>query len=196
MEGRKGELKMVKKHSPSEVHAYSHILIELVGKKNWNKNQIYTQQECLTIKPIAEFLGQTHPENIVKVNETVYYVIEAKNERIKIDIALKESKEAYADLINQSNLVKALFATGIAGNNEEGFVATSQFFKDGKWETITENEVEVTGLLSKSQVLRIFETNNPQLKDIEINESEFLKTAEEINGILHEGGLTKTTERG
>jgi len=182
---------MARKHSLSEVHAYSHILVELVGKKSWDKSQIYTQQECLTIKPIAEFLGQTHPENIVKVNETVYYVIEAKNERIKIDIALKESKEAYADLINQSNMIKATFVTGIAGNNEEGFVATSQFFKDGKWETITENEVEVTGLLSKSQVLRILEANNPQLKDIEINESEFLKTAEEINGILHEGGINK-----
>jgi len=122
------------------------------------------------------------------VNETIYYVIEAKNQRIKIDIALKESKEAYADLINQSNVIKAPFITGIAGNNEEGFVATSQYYKDSKWETITENEVEVTGLLSKSQVLGILETNNPQLKDIEINESEFLKTAEEINGILHEGG--------
>ena len=182
---------MVKKHSPSEVHAYSHILIELINKKNWNKNQIYTQQECLSIKPISEFLGQTHPENIVKVNEAIYYVIEAKNERAKIDVALKEAKEAYADLINQSNLIKASFATGIAGNNLEGFIATSQFFKDGKWETITENGVEVTGLLSKNQIQRILETDSPLLKDIEINESEFLKTAEKINGILHEGGINK-----
>jgi len=179
------------KHSPSEVHAYSHILVELVGKKNWDKSQIYTQQECLSIKPIGEVLGQTHPENIVKINETVFYVIESKNERGKIDVALKEAKEAYADLINQSNMVKAPFATGIAGNSMEGFIATSQFFKDGKWKTITENGVDVTGLISKSQAHRILETNEPQLKDIEINEDEFLKTAEEINGILHEGGINK-----
>ncbi len=182
---------MVKKHSPSEVHAYSHILIELVGKKNWNKNQIYTQQECLTIKPIAEFLGQTHPENVVKVNETIYYVIEAKNKRPKVDVALKEAREDYADLINQSNVAKALFITGIAGNSEEGFIAASQFFKDGKWETITENAVEITGLLSQRQVSRILSENTPHLKDVEINETEFLKTAEEINGILHEGGVHK-----
>jgi type I restriction-modification system DNA methylase subunit len=182
---------MVKKHSPSEVHAYSHILSELVGKKGWDKKQIYTQQECLTIKPIAEFLVQTHPENIVKVSEAIHYVIEAKNERTKVDVALKEAREDYADLINQPNVVKAPFITGIAGNSEEGFIAASQFFKDGKWETITENGVEITGLLSRSQVNRILSENTPHLKDIEINETEFLRTAEEINGILHEGGVHK-----
>ncbi len=60
---------MSKLHSLSEVHAYLHILNELVQKKGWVKKQIYTQQECLTIKPIAESLGQARPENIVKVNE-------------------------------------------------------------------------------------------------------------------------------
>jgi len=182
---------MAKKHSPSEVHAYSHILTELVGKKNWDKKDIYTQQECLTIKPISESLGQTRPENIVMVSETIYYVIEAKNERAKLKVALKEAKEDYADLINKSDLIKAPFATGIAGNNEEGYVAQSQYFIDGKWKTVTENGIEVTGLLSKSQISRILEFGNPQLRDIEINESEFLKTAEEINGILHEGGINK-----
>jgi len=182
---------MVKKHSLSEVHAYSHILVELVSKKNWDKKQIYTQQECLTIKPIAEALGQTHPENIVKVSETTYYVIEAKNERTKIGIALKEARENYADVINRSNTVKALFITGIAGNNEEGFIAASQFLKDGQWVTITENGVEITALLSQSQIDRILSENTPHLKDVEINEKEFLKTAEEINGILHEGGVHK-----
>lgn len=182
---------MAKKHSPSEVHAYSHILNELVVKKGWNKNQIYTQQECLTIKPIADRLGQTHPENTVKVNETVYYIIEAKNERSKIEIALKEAKKDYADLVNQSNLVKAPFITGIAGNNEEGFIAVSEFLKNEKWERITENGVEITGLLSRDQIDKIMSENTPNLKDIEINEREFLRTAEEINGILHEGGVHK-----
>ncbi|MBN1683201.1 N-6 DNA methylase [Candidatus Bathyarchaeota archaeon] len=182
---------MVKLHSHSEVHAYSHILNELTSKKGWDKKQIFTQQECLSIKLISEHLGQTHPENIVKVSESIYYVIEAKNERIKIDTALKEAREDYADLINKSKQIKSLFITGIAGNNEEGFIASSQFLKDGKWETITENGVEVTGLLSNGQIERILSENTPHLKDIEIDEKEFLKTAEEINDILHEGGVHK-----
>ena len=48
--------KIPKKVSKSEVHAYVYIINELVRKKDWTKNQLYTQQECLKIKPIAESL--------------------------------------------------------------------------------------------------------------------------------------------
>ncbi|HEX9916180.1 MAG TPA: N-6 DNA methylase [candidate division Zixibacteria bacterium] len=177
--------------SQSEVHAYFYILDELVNKKGWEKNQIYTQQECLQVKSIAECLGKSKPENMVKINETTCYVIEAKNERAKINIALKEAKDDYANLINKSKLIKAPFVTGIAGNGDEGFVAKSQFLKNGKWETITENDVEVTGLLSKNQIEKVLSTQDPHIKEVEINEKEFLRTAEEINGILHEGGIHK-----
>ena len=64
------------KGSKSEVHAYAHILHELIVKKGWNKNQIYTQQECKKVKPISEQLGLKNPENIVKVAEKIFYVIE------------------------------------------------------------------------------------------------------------------------
>ena len=175
----------------SEVHAYAHILGDLVSKKGWAKSQILTQQECLSVKPIAEALGAMRPENVVKLGETSFYIIEAKSKRSNLKTAIKEAREDYAVPINDGGKVKALFATGIAGNNDEGYVATSQFWFNGKWETITENGVEVTGLLSKSQVERILSENNPHLKDVEIDEKEFLKTAEEINGILHEGGVHK-----
>ena len=87
--------------------------------------------------------------------------------------------------------MKAIFVTGIAGNNEEGFIASSEYLENGKWKTITENEISITGLLSKKEILQILDNNDPNLKEIEINESEFLKVAEEINGILHEGGINK-----
>jgi len=140
---------------------------------------------------VAEALRQTKPENIVKINEEIYYVIEAKNEREKLDVAVKEARDYYAKPINKIGRVHSLFITGIAGNDEDGFIAQSQYLNNGKWETITENDAEVTGLLSKAQVKRILETKTSQLKDVEINEKEFLKTAEEINGILHEGGINK-----
>src|SRR5947199_7053613 len=102
----------------SEVHAYAHILSELTGKKGWNKDQIFTQRECLSNRFIAEQLGKLHPENIVKISEKLFYIIEAKNERSKIDLALKEAREDYANLINQSSVIQAPFITGIAGNSE------------------------------------------------------------------------------
>ena len=175
----------------SEVHAYVHVENELANKKGWTKGQIFTQQECLSIPAIAEALGKTKPENVVKITEKIYYVIEAKNEREKLDVAVKEARDYYAKPINKIGKVESLFITGIAGNHDDGFIAQSQYFHNGKWETITENDAEVTGLLSKTQVENILSTKSAHLKDVEISEEEFLKTAEEINGILHEGGIHK-----
>jgi type I restriction-modification system DNA methylase subunit len=118
-------------------------------------------------------------------------VIESKNERKKIDIALKEAREDYADKINQGNRIKALFITGIAGNDKEGYISKSQFYNDGKWENITENDAELTGLISKKQVEDILEQKTAHLKDVEITEEEFLETAENINEVLHENSINK-----
>lgn len=179
------------KINPSEVHAYVYIKKELIGKKGWNKDNIYTQGECLRIPEIKKFLNQTKPENMIEVIDNTFCVIEAKNERKKIEQALKEAREDYADKINQSDKIKCLFATGIAGNDSEGFISKSQYYKNGKWETITENDVETTGLLSKKQVEDILYNKNSNIKDVEITEDEFLKTAKYINEILHENSINK-----
>jgi type I restriction-modification system DNA methylase subunit len=179
------------KPKKSEVHAYVHIIDELTKKKGWNKKQIYTQGECHENNEIKKYLGLTKPENVVKINENMFYVIEAKNERKKLDLAMKEAREDYADKINKSDRIKSLFATGIAGNDQEGFIAKSQFFHNGTWELITENNIEVTGLLSKNQIEEILRTNSPSILDIEISDQEFLKVAENINEILHKNSINK-----
>jgi len=175
----------------TEVHAYAYILRELTEKKGWSKEAVYTQDEIKNIKSVAEQLGETKPENIVKLSEDRFYVIEAKSKRSMLKQAIKEAKEDYAEVINKSPSAKAIFITGTAGNKDEGYVSTSQYFYNGMWETITENGTELTGLLSKTEVDRILELNDPHLKDIEISEKEFLKVAEEINGILHENAIQK-----
>ena len=184
-------LRSKSKSSPSEVHAYVHIIKELTEKKSWTKRQIYTQQECGRHTEIKKYLGLTKPENIVDIDSKNFYVIEAKNERKKLEQALKEAREDYANKINQSNKIKAVFITGIAGNNEEGYIAKSQFSKNGKWETISENGIEVTGLISKQQAEVILLNKNPLIKDVEISEGEFLKSAENINEILHENSINR-----
>jgi type I restriction-modification system DNA methylase subunit len=164
---------------------------QLTEKKGWKKEQIYTQGECLKHQEIKKYLIQTKPENIVEINEKIFYVIESKNERKKVDIALKEAREDYANLINQSNKIKVLFITGIAGNDDEGYIAKSQFFSTGKWENITENGIEITGLISKKQIEDILQQKTANLKDVEITEDEFLETAENINEVLHENSINK-----
>jgi type I restriction enzyme M protein len=180
----------MKRTTSSEVHAYKYILDELNTKKGWQQDQIFTQNEYRKIKPIKKLLGKLTPENIVKISEEIFYVIEAKNEREKVDKAVKEAKE-YASLINKDKNTKALFITGLAGNDREGFICKSQYLLNDNWENIKENGIDITSLLSSGQVERILTTKNPNLKEIEISDAEFLKSAEEINGILHEGGINK-----
>ncbi|MCW4017376.1 MAG: SAM-dependent methyltransferase [Candidatus Bathyarchaeota archaeon] len=174
----------------TEVHAYAFILKELTEKKDWKRNQIYTQNECQNNKYIKEQLNKETPENIVEIDPTKFYVIESKSTRVMLKQALKEARE-YADTINKSKSIQAPFITGVAGNNIEGYVAASQFFHHGKWENVKENDVELTGLISKSQVQEVMRRDTANLSEAEISDREFLKSAEEINGILHEGGINK-----
>lgn len=178
----------------SEVRAYRFILNQLIDKKGWNKENVYCQQECHKIKALKEGLmtekGIKRPENTVKITENIYYFIEAKNKRKKLDLALQDAQEK-SKPINEVGKVKILFITGIAGDDSEGFIAKSQYYKNGTWRTITDNGVEVTGLLSKNQIDKILETKNYKIKDVEITEKEFLHVAEHINGILHENSINK-----
>lgn len=175
----------------TEVHAYAHILKELTEKKGWKKEQIYTQNECQNNKFIKEQLDKETPENIVEISPTQLYVIESKSTRLMLKQAVKEAREDYATKINKSTNIRAIFVTGVAGNEAEGYIASSQYFHNGKWETVKENGVELTGLLSRMQVQEIIRRNSPNLTEIEISDQEFLKSAEEINGLLHEGGINK-----
>lgn len=174
----------------TEVHAYAFILKELTEKKGWKKEQIYTQHECQNNKYIKEQLDKETPENIVELDPTKFYVIESKSKRIMLNKAVNQAK-GYAEKINKSKHIKTVFITGIAGNPDEGYIASSQYLHGGSWEVITENGVEITGLLSKNQNDEVIHRNSPNLTEIEISDQEFLKSAEEINGILHEGGINK-----
>ena len=173
----------------TEVHAYAFILKELTEKKGWKKDQIYTQNECQNNRYIKAQLDKETPENIVEISPTKFYVIESKSKRLLIKQAVTEARD-YADKINKS-VIKAIFVTGVAGNDTEGYIASSRYFHNGEWETVKENSVELTGLLSKTQIGEIITRNSSNLTEAEISDQEFLKSAEEINGILHEGGINK-----
>jgi len=129
---------------------------------------------------------------VVQINEEIYYIIEAKNERKKLNIACKEAKN-YGDLINRKNKLKASFVTGIAGNDDEGFIAKSFYFNGKEWDVITENEAELTWLLSKNQIETILINKDSKIKDIEISDEEFIESADRINEILRENAIPKDT---
>lgn len=186
----------MKKEHKSEVDAYAYIKSELKSLGWDTKNpaihpqgQVYTQNQCLSDPEIKKWLDKTRPEYIIKVNELVLWIIEAKNEKSKIDQAISEAENDYANKINQSNLLKASFISGVAGNDADGYAVKNKFRENGLFKLITLNDKEMTGLLSPEIAKRILSAQSASLKDIPIDQAFFMQKAKRINEILHIGAI-------
>ncbi len=150
--------------------------------------QVYTQNECLSNPEIKRLLGRGRPENIVKVTEKVLWVIEAKRSQSELHQALCEAEER-AEKLNESQLFQVRFISGVAGNQLDGFIIRNKFFSGGSFQRITWNGVEVTGLLSPSDLQMLLESGTPNIEKQSINEKLFLTGADRINEILHLGSV-------
>jgi len=144
---------------------------------------------------IQEQLGQTKPENIVKITDTEYYVIEAKSDKKKIEQAIKEAEKDYANPINKSKHIKARIISGVAGNDVDNYVVKSKFFVNGQFKPIILNGKELTSLVSPAIAKFLIDNNTNVIEELPIDEKLFLETAEKINIILHNGAIP-ATERG
>lgn len=152
------------------------------------KGQVYTQNECLSHPEIYKFLIKDRPENIVKISDSIFWVIEAKKEHKQLHKALDEAID-YADRINQSKNIKAKIISGVAGNQSDSYLIRTKFFNGKKYIPITINEREITGLLTPSQASLVLENNDPNIADVQVDKKLFISKAEEINEILHLGAV-------
>ncbi len=182
----------------SEVDAYSYIKEEL-DKLGWivknparvDDGEVYKQNEALSNTDIKERLVRDMPEAIVKLNEIEFWVIEAKREKEQLELAIKEARE-YADEINKSSKISCLMASGVAGNDTDGYNVTSQYWHKGKWETILFNEKPKDTLLSKEQALYIIKNKTINYNEFpDFPEEKYFSSAEKINEILHNASINK-----
>jgi type I restriction enzyme M protein len=181
--------------SPTEVDAYIFIK-ESLRSLGWDTRnpervaagQVWTQNECLSNGEIRRCLGLERPENIVKVAEKILWVIEAKRSHSEIATALAEAK-AYAAKLNSSGAAKALFISGVAGNELDTFIIRTQFLIAGTFTPVRMNGVEVTALLSPADCASLLSRNTADIDDPPIDERYFIAKAEHINEILHLGAV-------
>jgi uncharacterized protein (UPF0147 family) len=155
------------------------------------EGQLYTQQECLDNPDIAEGLGRQRPEYVVKVKEDAFWVIEAKNTLDKIDVAFREAVD-YAKDINKSDAVKALIVTGVAGNDDDGYLVQTGFLSTaGAVEIVEYNNKAITGFLSPDQANYLIDNETHILNELVTDESVLLNIAEQINEELHKASINK-----
>lgn len=183
---------------PTEVEAYGYIRDQLRELMWVVKNpslgsggQVWTQNQCLSQPALRAALGLTRPENVVKLSEAQVWVIEAKASRKQLELAVKEATGLYADPINAGGQLEAVLASGIAGDEESGYVARTMIWLDGQWQVVTINGQEATGLLSPDDVRTLLKSGTRDIHEFAPPQRLFLLAAERINGILHIGGINK-----
>ena len=154
------------------------------------KGQVYTQHECHQHAELKKYLDGGVPESIVKIRDTVFWIIEAKRSHREIDQAVKEAGE-YAFALNKSKNVKAKFISGVAGNETDGYFVETHFLQGKKFVPITINGKAVSALINP-ELARIILESGPAIRDIPINEQLFLTKAQRINAILHLGAINKS----
>jgi len=188
---------MARRGSATEVDAYVFIKDELKKLKWIVKNpsrsydgQVYTQNEGHSHPEILRELGRESPENIVKLTESKFWVIEGKRNRSEIDQAVSEA-EYYANKINNNKIISAPLISGVAGNNSDNFIVQSRMLYNGKYVPIKINDKEITSLIYPEIASILLSTGNPLIEDVPIDEELFLSTAEDINEYLHNGAINK-----
>ena len=179
----------------TEVDAYVFIKRKL-GELGWDTHnpernpngQVYTQNECLSNPHIKKLLMLDRPENIVKVTEKQLWVIEAKRNHRQLDQAVKEAQQ-YTAKLNKSRYYKVCIISGVAGNDDDGFIVRTKFLSKGNWETVRINSIETTGLLSLDECQTLLASRSANIEDPPIDDRRFVVTAEKINNILHSGAV-------
>ena len=180
---------------PTEVDAYVFIKRKLaeVGwcVKNPERNpdgQVWTQNECLSNPHIKALLGLDRPENIVKVTERRLWAIESKSTHGGMPQALDDARK-YAEKLSAGDRYEATLVSGVAGNNDDGFIVSTEILLDGTWMPVTINDVRATGFLSPDDCTRLFDGSGPNIADPPIDDRRFVLTAERINEILDAGAV-------
>jgi type I restriction enzyme M protein len=186
---------MASKTHESEVESYAYIRDRLKALgwdiKNPSRSetgQVWTQTQCLADSEIKQWLGAKHPENIVKVNESVLWVIEAKPSHTELKYAYFEAIER-ANTIRPSKKYQVLFVSGVAGNDIDSYIVTNGFYDGKQFVPITMNGVATTGLLSQQQLQAVLSRGRADIAEPVIDEKLFRDTAQRISGILHLGAI-------
>ena len=149
---------------------------------------MYTQNECLSNEYIKRALNLDKPENIVMLSDLSLWVIEAKRYHKQLDQAVNEAR-SYAEKLIADGHFSVPVVSGVAGNDDDGFIVRTQVLIDGAWETVQINSIDATGLLSLVECQTLLDFKQPNIEDPPIDDKRFVQTAERINLILHKGSV-------
>jgi type I restriction-modification system DNA methylase subunit len=151
---------------------------------------IYTQGEIKQNTLLKEALGNKKPEYVVEIENSSFWVLEAKANSTEMSKAIEQAKQ-YAENINKIKKINCKLITGVVGNEEEGIYIETQKKSGDKWEPLLINNRQSTGFITKKQATEILKLDKANLLNYEIADSLFKFSINLINEILHNGSINK-----
>lgn len=153
---------------------------------------ILEEQEAKHFDPrFDELLGGDRPDFLIFWNNNPVVVIENKDDKKKIDIAVADAK-GYAEKLS-ARYFDVRVVSGVAGNAESGVLVENFYRKsNGQWDIIKGNGYALTQLLNANQLEQVLINKSPTI-DVKIpTEEEFYAIAEKINQMFHDAHVNKS----
>lgn len=165
-----------------------YLIREIAQQKGWNTKHPQRGGHFLEEQEIAAYfpnsgLGLTKPDFIVCRNYCPLIVVEAKNEINKIDDAVSEAIE-YAEAINSHGTYRVSIVTGVAGEEDNGYLFRTLFYDGNAWIPLSAYGFELTSFPSVGEVNIALETNNGATEVSIPQLSEYITSAISLSSIL------------
>lgn len=182
----------------TEFRAYAWIDARLKAQawdtRNPNKTtagQVWNQHEASADPEIKKALANQKPESICRVSPTDLWIIEAKQGLPAMAKAVEEAKGYCEDINAGSQIVSARIATGVAGEEANGYVASSWLLVNGEWHEVFEGDEPCRRLLTQKECRRLLHRGNAQIVPAHLTVNEAVRLSGRINTILHSSKIEK-----
>lgn len=165
-----------------------YLVRNIATQKGWDIRHPQKGGQFLEEQEIEDYfndsgLGKTKPDFLVCKNYKPIIVVEAKNEKTKIDNAINEATD-YADAINQHGTYHVNIAVGVAGEEDNGYLFVTKFYNGTEWVELSARGYKLTSFPSVSEVDNAIITNNGTTEVSLPNVSDYITTAIELSSIL------------
>lgn len=165
-----------------------YLVRKVATQKGWDVRHPQKGGQFLEEQEIGDYfkdsgLGKTKPDFLVCRNYQPIVVVEAKNEKNKIDNAISEATD-YADTINSHGKYHVSIAVGVAGEEDNGYLFVTKYFDGKKWHDLTARGFVLTSFPSVTEVENAILTNNGTTEVSIPNVADYIDTAIELSSIL------------
>ena len=165
-----------------------YLVRQVAIQKGWDVKHPQKGGQFLEEQEIEDYfqdsgLNQTKPDFLLCKNFQPIMVVEAKNEKEKIDNAIAEAID-YAEAINAHGRFHVNIAVGVAGEEDNGYLFRTKFFDGQKWLDLTAKGFVLTSFPSVAEVENAILTNNGTTEVTVPKVSDYIDTAIELSAIL------------